>query len=745
MRHQWWVRTLLTAVLLVMALLWVNAGRLSAGDFESQNNDVIARVYYNAISDIEKLAIYDVHEYNNLAEKYVLVGLSQAQVKQLQNEGWKVEVDVEATAAMRSVSMTETFSGGYRTIDEINARLNTVNAANPTLTEIIDYGDSYCKTQGGCTTPGGQSVPGYDLRAIRITNEAIGGSKPRYFLMANIHAREITTPELALRFVDWLIDGYNTNADARWLVDYHEVYIVPSVNPDGHRIVEFGPYYQRKNANRSNGCTTWPPTTSSQYGIDLNRNHTFMWNTGGSSNATCDQTYRGPSAGSEVETVALQNFVLTLFPDQRGPGINDPAPDNTTGIFMTLHSYGNLALWPWGNTTNPAPNATGLQAIGQKFATYNGYQACQPSVCLYLTSGTSDDWAYGILGIPSYTFEVGTAFMPSYSTIDSTQWPQNRPAFIYAAKIARTPYQTVRGPDALNVATSAAGGTNINITASANDSQNGNQTVNAAEFYIDTPPWAGGVATAMSASDGTFNSSVEGVTAVYNTSGLTSGQHIVFVRGRDSANNWGPFSAAFFTAGGPTPTPSPTPSPSPTPPPSGDVFFDNFETSLGWTVNPNGTDNATTGVWERGNPEDTNSSGIKQLGTTFSGSNDLSTGRLAGSAAGDFDIDGGTTSIRSPNITLPSGNLTLTFRYYLAHGTNSSTADFLRVYVVGSTTTQVFQELGGTENDNGVWATATVSLNAFAGQTVYIRIEAADASTASLVEAGIDDVRITSP
>ncbi len=49
------------------------------------------------------------------------------------------------------------------------------------------------------------------------------------------------------------------------------------------------------------------------------------------------------------------------------------------------------------------------------------------------------------------------------------------------------------------------------------------------------------------------------------------------------------------------------------------VYSDTFETATGWTVNPNGTDTATTGAWERGNPADTNSSGIKQLGTTVSG------------------------------------------------------------------------------------------------------------------------------
>jgi hypothetical protein len=174
------------------------------------------------------------------------------------------------------------------------------------------------------------------------------------------------------------------------------------------------------------------------------------------------------------------------------------------------------------------------------------------------------------------------------------------------------------------------------------------------------------------------------------------------------------------------------------------VFSDTFETALGWTVNPNGTDTATAGLWERGDPEATTSSGTKQLGTTVSGVNDLVTGRLAGSSAGVHDLDGGVSTIQSPAIALPStGTLTLSFSYYLAHGTNSSSADFLRVYVVGSTTSLVFEELGAANNDDAAWATATANISSFAGQTVRIRIEAADASTASLVEAAVDDVVIT--
>ncbi len=100
---------------------------------------------------------------------------------------------------------------------------------------------------------------------------------------------------------------------------------------------------------------------------------------------------------------------------------------------------------------------------------------------------------------------------------------------------------------------------------------------------------------------------------------------------------------------------------------------------------------------------------------------------------------------RRGQITLPAtGDIRLSFSYYLAHGSNSSTADFFRAFVVTGTSNQVFQSLGAATNRNGVWTVASnLNLSAFAGQTIRIRFEAADAATASLVEAGVDDVRIT--
>lgn len=186
--------------------------------------------------------------------------------------------------------------------------------------------------------------------------------------------------------------------------------------------------------------------------------------------------------------------------------------------------------------------------------------------------------------------------------------------------------------------------------------------------------------------------------------------------------------------------------PPPPPPPPGAIYSDDFETATGWTTNGGGGDTATTGQWQRGDPQATSSGGVAlQLGNAVSGSNTLSTGPLAGSSVGTHDVDGGVTTIRSPLISLPSsGNLTLSFSWYLGHLNNSSSADFFRVSVVsGSTTTVIGTAAGAATNRSAAWSTASLSLNSFAGQTVRIQFEAADLSGASLVEAGVDDVSIT--
>lgn len=180
------------------------------------------------------------------------------------------------------------------------------------------------------------------------------------------------------------------------------------------------------------------------------------------------------------------------------------------------------------------------------------------------------------------------------------------------------------------------------------------------------------------------------------------------------------------------------------------VFFDDFETSQGWTEDPYGTDDATTGTWERANPEETSYSGsLYQLGTTQSGSYDLVTGGSAGSSVGTYDIDGGKTSIRSPDIDLPSGaTITISLYYYFAHYSNSSSDDYIHVKIVDAgshnTLLEVLNELGSGSTSGASWQNISQDISGQAGETVYILVEAADDAGGSLVEAGVDDVLIES-
>jgi glucose/arabinose dehydrogenase len=177
------------------------------------------------------------------------------------------------------------------------------------------------------------------------------------------------------------------------------------------------------------------------------------------------------------------------------------------------------------------------------------------------------------------------------------------------------------------------------------------------------------------------------------------------------------------------------------------VFSDDFEQARGWTLTA-GRNPATSGRWQRGDPQPTTSGGITlQQGNCQGPSvNCLITGLTAGSSVGANDVDGGMTSIQSPAIALPAGGrVTLTFRVYLAHLSNASSADFLSVRVVGNNgVAQTVWSRGATaSNVAGAWVTRTADLSAWAGQTIHLRVEAVDNNPGSLIEAGFDNVVIT--
>jgi carboxypeptidase T len=487
----------------------------------------------------------------NYERGYLVIDVDRAGWHELVDMGFTVEVDEERTADLlrphvKLPGQVEGIPGFpcYRTVEETYATAQEIAQRRPNLATWIDIGDSWEKV-----SPGGAA--GYDLKVLKLTNVAIPGPKPKLIINAAIHAREYTTAELMTRFAEYLVAQHGIDPDVTWMLDHNEVHLILQTNPDGRKIAETGVLW-RKNTDPF-GCGN-----PSSWGTDLNRNYPFLWGCcGGSSGSPCSETYRGQAAASEPETQAVRDYLMANFPDYGDPwGTGQPTPADASGIFIDIHSSGMLVMWPWGHTTQVAPNGTQLQTLGRKYAYFNNHTP-QQAIELYTTDGTTRDFGYGELGVATFTFELGTEFFQACSYFENVIVPTNLPALLYAARVTRAPYMWPAGPDALGVATAPSGsvpsGQPLAVSATIDDTRYNNsngvepvQAIAAAEVYVDTPPWTpGAVPTALSAVDGTFDETSEAVTGTLSTAGWPLGRHTLFVRGRDAADAWGPVGAVF--------------------------------------------------------------------------------------------------------------------------------------------------------------------------------------------------------
>ena len=515
-------------------------------------NGIVARVYYLDRNDLTKLAahldVWEVHP----EQSYLVALLTQAEQQELAQAGYQVVVDEPRTSKLyaphpASPGQTSGIPGFscYRTVTETYASAQAIALAHPDLATWTSIGPSWEKAN--LTAPAG-----FDLNVLRLTNSAVPGPKPKLFVMASIHAREYAPAELLTRFGEYLVNHYGSDPEVTWLLDYREVHLLLEANPDGRIQAETGLLW-RKNTDQ-NYC--YPATLGE--GADLNRNYPFQWGGFGSSGAPCDETYRGPNPASEPETQDVISYLTAQFPDQRPDDLTSTVPAKAAGLFIDLHSYGNLVLWPWGWTDAPAPNAAALQTLGRKLAFINMMYPEQ-SDYLYPTDGTTDDYAYGALGLAAYTFEIGTDFFQDCPTFENTILPEDLPSLVYAAKAAGKPYLEPAGPDVVALSASPAfvlPGEPAHLAATIDENRYSTvnslqplQNIAGAEYYLDTPPWITAtvpISHSLSALDGAFDQVTEPVTATVDTSTLSLGRHILFVRGLDTAGNWGVVSAAFL-------------------------------------------------------------------------------------------------------------------------------------------------------------------------------------------------------
>jgi carboxypeptidase T len=751
----------------------------------SADEPAAVRIYFTDRDELNALAgekaPWEVHHDQGYA---IFEVDGQAEIEELRNIGYRVEIDHELTAEMNAPAPEDIGLLGipgfscYRTVEETYAAAAAIASNHPTLATWTDIGNSWRKNFNNT---------GYDINVLRLTNQSVPGPKPIMFAMAAIHAREYTTAELLTRFAEHLVNNYGTDPDVTWMLDHHEFHLVLQSNPDGRKFAEGGQLW-RKNTNQS-----YCGATSSSRGADLNRNYPFQWTGSGSSTSPCSETYRGASPASEPETQAIRDYVRAIFPDQRDEslGAGAGAPANATGLFFDIHSYSELVLWPWGYTNTNSGNNTAFRTLGRKFAFFNDYTP-QKAIDLYVTNGTTDDFAYGELGVAAYTFELGTSFFQSCSAFENTVFPDNMAALLYAGKVARTPYQTPAGPEALNVslsATSVVRGQPVQVTANLNDGRFNNsngteptQAVAGGTVYVGAPPWSGTPpSVAMTPRDGNFNSTIEIADGTIDTSVLQPGRHLIYVEGRDAQNNRGPVSAKFLDvlpSSGNQPPAVNIIEPGDNSPPvhfgtavtlfgSASDFEDgNLSSSIVWTSSIDGQLATGSGAWaflsigthtitasvtdSAGTPaSDSVTVTVEPLptflatfedgaaGWTTSGLWHLTSSTTCVTASApsapsamyygqdsscNYDVGITSGNLTSPVITNITASSVLSFNYFRKVESNSSTYDVTAVDVlVGSSSTTVFTRSSANPSVTQWQSSGPISLAAFAGQPIQLR------------------------
>lgn len=345
-------------------------------------------------------------------DDYVIAYGNDLQKEALEKLGW-----LQAASNLAFERDFPTKDSAYHNYEELSAALVALANANPDLVKL----SSIAKT-----------VEGHDIWALRITDDhAHASEKPAAIFMGGHHAREHLSVEMPLMWAKYLVEQYRAgNKRVIDLVHSRDTHIIPVVNPDGMEFdIKDGSYKMwRKNRARNSDGT---------FGVDLNRNYGFQWGTGGSSNSTSSETYMGTKAFSEVESSAIKNYI--------------EIHTNIT-VLLSFHSFSKLILYPWGHkyagieTTN---DKSVHEKMAQTMAQWNGYEPQQSSE-LYIASGDTTDWSYGVHKIISFTFELdpanngfgGGGFYPGPDVIEPV-FQKNIEPLLYLLEYSDNPYRVL--------------------------------------------------------------------------------------------------------------------------------------------------------------------------------------------------------------------------------------------------------------------------------------------------------------
>ncbi len=591
---------------------------------------------------------------------------------------------------------------GYYTFNEVAAVLDQLTAQYPALmTSKFSVG----------TTIQGRTIWG-----VKISdNPEVDEGEPEVRIDALHHAREPQSMQTLLWFLFFLLENYGTDPLATYLVNEREIFLIPVVNPDGYvynqNTAPGGGGLWRKN-RRNNGDGT--------FGVDLNRNYPSQWgfDNSGSSPSTSSEVYRGTHPTSEPEIAGMVSFFA--------------GRDFRTAL--SLHTYSDLWLYPYGYITSAPANQAAYEEIGNLATEVNQYLMGSAGSTLYTANGVTIDHDHLAHGTLSWTPEIGgddVGFWPPSSQIvplaEENLLALQRTSLASGAWVRATNItETEIGDGDGNIEAGETVALGVTVRNSGLSSAatpvtatltllSGDATVGGTGSYS-----FGNVASFSSASTGSsplllhVDPVVQGGTAISYALTIT-------YEGWDQS-----FSGSIFVGSPRT------------------YLVDNVETDFGWTAGlPQ--DTASTGQWERGDPVGTTNGGEpsnpENDATPGSGHIAFVTGNGGGSAGND-DVDNGFTTLLSPVFDLSgTGPAVLSYSRWFANMSNED--DALEVSLSnddGQSWTPV-DTITGNQNQ---WTTSSFSVGEFLPQTntMQLRWVASDDPNNSIVEGGVDDLSI---
>ncbi len=348
---------------------------------------------------------YDVAAYK--PGEFLDIVVSEVEYQKLLEQGYDVIITQTEKQLVNNLR-GQTDLDGYIDYEEMLAELQQIELDNPDICKLYDIGESRGKQYSDA---GNSNYDDYyhEIWAMKVSdNVETEEDEPGVYYLSAHHAREPISLEVNMAVLNHIIDNYGTDPEITENVDNTQIWFVPLVNPNGHKIVtDETEIWWRKNIcdNNENGSIDVTGYYAED-GVDPNRNYSWEW--GGAGTNWTSETYQGTSAFSEPETQAIRD----LFADHHF----------LAGL--TYHSYGELILYPYGYAEGViAPDQAALSELCTEIALSipgqnGGFYTPEAGWELYPATGTTDDYAYGTHGIFEYTVELATQFIPPASQVE---------------------------------------------------------------------------------------------------------------------------------------------------------------------------------------------------------------------------------------------------------------------------------------------------------------------------------------